>query len=206
MGNTRPVEPRPAPTGECLLCTVGSLVRWKGHADLIAAFALALKRDDSLRLLIVGDGPERGSLERIARDLEVADRVTFAGFRAEVPAILRSADIYVHAALDEALGVAILEAMAAGKPVIATAVGGVLDIIPNATVGLLVPPADPAAMADAIHRLSADPGQREQMGRRGRQHVVDNFSIQAVVARYETLYETLAAGSHPGQARVHAHA
>ncbi|HEX6252373.1 MAG TPA: glycosyltransferase [Gemmatimonadaceae bacterium] len=194
------------PSSECVLCTVGSLVPWKGHADLIRAFGLAVQRVPALRLVLVGDGPERRALEQLAGDLGVGERVTFAGFTTDVPGILRACDVYVHAARDEALGVAILEAMAAGKPVVATAVGGVRDIISSETVGLLVPPANPHAMADAIVRLAGDPAERDRLGHRGERHVTESFSIEGVVARYESLYERLMNENQAAHVRARAHA
>ncbi|CCQ98319.1 Glycosyltransferase [[Clostridium] ultunense Esp] len=111
------------PPESFLLLTVARLVPVKGIEDLIEGFAIAFANDPSLRLLIVGDGPERKSLERLAMEKKVSDQVLFAGFRQDIPALLAASDLYLNTSLSEGLPLSLMEAMAAEKPVIATQVG-----------------------------------------------------------------------------------
>ena len=129
-------------------------------------------------------------------DLNIRSAVRFLGVRHDVPALLALADVYVHPSLQEGYSNALLEAMAAGKAVVATAVGGNVEAVSDGSTGLLVPAQDAAAIARAIARLLADPAAARQMGARARQYVHERYEMSAMVRSYEGVYtRLLAAGS-----------
>jgi glycosyltransferase involved in cell wall biosynthesis len=117
--------------------------------------------------------------------------VVFAGHRTDVPEILQALDIFVLPSNWEGLPNAVLEAMAAGLPVVATRVGGVPEVVVEGQTGILVPPRDPNALADALLTLLRDPNLRRRMGQAGRQRVQEYFSVDQMVSKTETLYEQL---------------
>ena len=146
---------------------------------------------DDVHIVIVGDGPERARLASLAQDLNVADRATFAGRQDNVPEWLAALDIFVLTSDWEGMPNAVLEAMAAGLPVVATAVGGTPEVVVDGVTGLLVPPRDPDALARAIVRLLRDPQLRQDMGRAGRERVERHFSVYKMVRATEALYDEL---------------
>ncbi len=167
----------------------------KGLTVLLRALA-ALARRDGLppwQCLLVGDGPARGRLEALAAELGLSGRVVFAGMRRDVPRVLPALDLFVYPSLYEGFGIAIVEAMAAGRPVVASAVGGIPEIVVDRDTGLLVPPGDAAVLAEALATLLASPDQARQMGRRGRERARELFAIQTTVERHQQLYATLSA-------------
>ncbi len=175
------------------ILTVARLHAQKGHCYLLEAVA----RVPEVRLICAGEGPEESRLREYARRLGVDDRVDFLGYRTDVPELLESCDLFVLPSLFEGLPISVLEAMAMGKPVIGTAVGGTLEVIRNGSTGLLVPPADSAALADAIRTLTADRALCWRLGAAGRARVRAEFSEEAVVHRTVALYEELLARSLP---------
>ena len=179
------------PVGAPLLGSVGRLHPQKGQADMLAALAQVRERVPAVRLLLVGSGELRPDLEAQARSLGLAEVVTFSGLRADVPEILAALDVFVLPSLWEGMPNAVLEAMAAGLPVVATAVGGTPEAVVDRVTGLLVPPHDPDALARAIERLLGDPSLRREMGRAGRERVGRHFSIDQTVRRTQALYETV---------------
>lgn len=149
---------------EQVILSVGRLSKEKGHADLIAAFRqLVTDRSENYRLVIVGDGPERNRLQSLAEDGRFADRVRFTGQVANVQPFYALADVFVMASHSEGSPNALLEAMAAGVPVVATAVGGVPEIVTHNETALLVQPADPNALAAAISVLFCEPVLRARL-------------------------------------------
>ena len=118
--------------------------------------------------MIVGDGPERGALETRIAQLGLGDRVHLLGFRTDIPELLAGCDLFVLPSLFEGLPLSILEAMAAGKAVVATAIGGNDEAVVDGVTGLLVPPADPEALADALRTLLREPERRRRLGEAGR--------------------------------------
>jgi glycosyltransferase involved in cell wall biosynthesis len=142
-------------------------------------------------LVIVGEGSLDGELRALAASLgrAVADRIVFTGRREDVAAITAEIDVAVLPSLREAQGISILEAMARHKPVVASAVGGIPEVLTNGLDGLLVPPADPAALAEACIRLACSPSLRSRMGEAGRATVEARFSLDAIVRRIEEVYE-----------------
>lgn len=145
-----------------------------------------------LRFVVVGDGPERGRLERQASRL-LGGRAVFTGQRpnSEIPDLVAAMDVLVCSSDFEGTPAAVLEWMAAGKPIVATAVGGIPAIIEDGVGGLLVPPRAPDALADAIRRLLDDPGLRERLGAAARQRQQADFRLARTVTILEDLYETL---------------
>ncbi|TCM78971.1 glycosyltransferase [Rhodovulum steppense] len=157
---------------------IGRLAPVKGLRVLIAAFAEALSQEPGLRLTIVGDGEDRTTLEALAAPLGNAIRFTGYLSQQEVTALLARADALVLPSFAEGVPVVLMEAMASGKPVIATQVAGVAELVENGVSGYLVPPGDATALADRILRLAADPEARRAMGRAGRAYVEREFDIR----------------------------
>lgn len=183
--------------------TVGRLEAVKDQVTLVRAFArLAGSGNrcfDRLRLAIAGEGPQRGELEAAIREGGVGGRVWLAGERTDVPDVMRSFDLFVLPSRAEGISNTILEAMASGLPVLATAVGGNSELVAAGETGLLVPAADDVAMADGIACYVLDPALRIQHGDAGRRRVISEFSLDGMVERYRVLYETLFAAATPSR-------
>lgn len=179
------------PADAPLLGTVGRLHPQKGLPDLLIGFQSIKGTYPAAHLLIVGDGECRADLERQAQQLGIAGAVTFAGLRDDVPQLLALLDVFVLTSLWEGLPNAVLEAMGAGLPVVATAVGGTPEAVVNGETGLLVPPRDPDALAQAINNLLHMPDLRRKMGQAGRERVAQYFSVECMVKRTEELYQKL---------------
>jgi glycosyltransferase involved in cell wall biosynthesis len=139
---------------------------------------------------VVGDGPERGAVEGIARDLGLGNRCRFLGWRADLPNVYAASDVVVLSSLNEGSPVSVIEAMAACRAVVATAVGGVPDVVGQAT-GILVPPGDHRPLADAIVSLLKDPERRAELGRNGREVAFRRFGSDRLVADVDRLYVDL---------------
>jgi glycosyltransferase involved in cell wall biosynthesis len=172
-------------SGALVLSAVGNLYVYKGHADLLQSLSLIRDRLPERWVLIVAGRDVQGSLgdlRRRANDLGLSTNVRFVGERNDVPVILSAADIHISASHHEGFPNNILEAMSAGLPVVATAVGGVPEQIIDGETGLLAPPRDHAALASAIDELAADVDARQSMGRAGREHVTRTFRIERSVA------------------------
>ena len=168
--------------------TVGRLVPVKDHGTLLAAFQRVLTRFPAARLVIVGDGPERGRLARRAAELGIAERVMWLGQRRDVRELLQVFDVFVLSSVSEGMPLTVLEAMAAGKPVVATNVGGVREAVVNGTTGLLVPPSSPERLADAVEVLLADRAMRHAFGDRARRRAEERFDLSGMVRQYEAAY------------------
>jgi glycosyltransferase involved in cell wall biosynthesis len=180
-----------------VLLVAANLVRRKGVDVLLAAVAALAPRSRSA-LWVAGDGPERAVLEAAAARLGIAERVLFLGRRSDVPDLLEACDAFVLPARKEGLGVAALEAMARGRPVVASAVGGLAEIVIPERTGLLVPPGDAAALAAALERLLADPGLAWRLGAAGAARVAEHFLAEHMVSAYEALYREILAESSAG--------
>jgi glycosyltransferase involved in cell wall biosynthesis len=169
---------------------VGRMVAIKDLRTLVAAFAQAVASYPRLSLLLVGDGPERATVEDCIRKCGVAERVRMLGWSEDLPRVYATMDICALSSLNEGTPVAIIEAMAAGKAVIATNVGGVPDVVTHEETGLLSGPGDVAAMAAAMVRLAASPEDRGRMGSAGRQRAATRYSIDRLVDEIESLYQS----------------
>ncbi|HZK67405.1 MAG TPA: glycosyltransferase family 4 protein, partial [Chloroflexota bacterium] len=179
-----------------LVLTVGRLTEQKGLTHLLEAMAIVLRRLPEARLLVVGDAQDgreeyKQSLLALHQSLGLGDRVIFTGVRPDVPALMRAADLFTMASLWEGFGLVFLEAMAAGKPVVATRVSAVPEVVADGVTGLLVPPADPPAMAEAMAALLSDPERARSMGEAGLVRLRDNFSEEKMVDSLEKLYYRL---------------
>jgi glycosyltransferase involved in cell wall biosynthesis len=179
--------------GVLVIGTVCRLVEpTKGLRILLEAVAQLRKQASSpgCQLLIVGEGPAYGNLREQSERLGIAPWVVFAGVRRDIPALLPLLDVFVLPSLYEGFGIAILEAMAAGRPVIATETGGIPEVVIHRETGLLVPPGNPEALTDAIQWVLSHPEDAKTLGARGRERACKHFSIEAVVRQHEALYET----------------
>lgn len=179
--------------------TVGRLQAVKDPVNLVNAFAtLVRNRPDfasRARLVIVGDGALRQAVTERVRECLIERFTWLPGERDDIPEILRSLDIFVQPSLAEGISNTILEAMASGVPVVATKVGGNAELVEHGTTGMLVPPADSAAIVSALDRYADDPELRLMHGRAGRRRAETGFSIQAMVARYVQVYDELLASA-----------
>lgn len=185
FGPAVPSGPQDPPT----LLTVASLRGLKGHRVLLEAAARLAARGVSFRLHLVGDGPDREYLERFTQTMKLSNRVRFLGERDDVPALLARADLFVLPTTGrEGLGLAALEAMAAGLPVIASDIGGVPEVVRNGRTGYLVPPGDCDSLEQAIFDLLANRDQALAMGKEGRRRVEQHFSAAGMVRGIEQLY------------------
>ena len=173
---------------DIVIGSVGRLVEQKDYATQLRAFAFAAARVPGLRMVIAGDGPLRSSLEDLTRDLGIADRVRFLGNWNDVPALLRSVDFFALASKFEPFGVALLEAKAAGLPIVATAVNEIPEIVQDGESGLLAVPENASSMAGLFVRLAEDRALRSRFGARSRAEA-QQYSLQAAVAAYESLYD-----------------
>jgi glycosyltransferase involved in cell wall biosynthesis len=169
--------------------TVGRLAAVKNHVMMIRAFHVVARTHPEARLLIAGDGPERSNLEGLVSNLGISDRVSFLGFQQDVGQVLAAADVFLVSSRYEGVSIAILEAMCAGLPVVATNVGGVPETIIDGITGILVPNDDESLMANAMLRLIDSPDERVCLGNAGRELLLKEFSIDTVVSRYLNCYQ-----------------
>jgi glycosyltransferase involved in cell wall biosynthesis len=176
--------------GDVVIGSVGRLIEQKDYPTQLRAFALACARVPQMTMVIAGDGPLAGPLREMARSLGIATRVRFLGHWSEVPALLRSLDIFVLASKFEPFGVSLLEAKAAGVAIIATNVNETPEIVFDGRTGLLCQPQDPEAMADLFVRLAEDPSLRLALGAEARRDAQEHHSLVTVVDAYQELYES----------------
>jgi sugar transferase (PEP-CTERM/EpsH1 system associated) len=178
-----------------LVGTVGRMQTVKDQPTLVRAFIHALELDPSLkerlRLTLIGDGPLRAECLQLLADAGVADIAWLPGERSDIPEIMRGLDCFVLPSLAEGISNTILEAMASGLPVIATAVGGNADLVASGVTGSIIPAANPEAMAVEIVRLASQRDAAKDMGRAGRDLVERKFSMNAMVAAYQGTYDKL---------------
>lgn len=174
-----------------LLGIVAHLADHKGHKYLIAAIPYILEAFPSTRLLIAGDGELRHDLEAQVRALGVERSVHFLGYRRDVPQILAALDLFVLSSHLEGLCTSLMDAMAMKKPLVATRVGGVPEVVEEWVNGLLVPAKDPQALAQAVITLLKDPARRKAMGEAGRKIVEEKFHVDIMVNKTEELYMEL---------------
>jgi glycosyltransferase involved in cell wall biosynthesis len=199
---------------ESLVGVVGRLDWWKGHDYFLEAMAEVVQQMPTVKGLIVG-APENSplnleyyrKLQAATKSLGLEDKVIFTGFREDIPCLMAAMDVVVlSSSSPEPFGRVVIEGMAAGKPVVATPAGGVLDIIENGVNGLLVPPKDSKAMAAAILRLLSDPERSGQMGQEARRRVEEAFTVQSHVAAIQQVYNVMLGPQEDHQATTEHHA
>jgi glycosyltransferase involved in cell wall biosynthesis len=173
--------------------TVARLVPIKGIAHLIDAAPAILAGFPAARFLIVGDGESRPALEARAQALGIADRTVFAGFRQDAAAAMAGMDVFVLPSLNEGMGRVLVMAMALGKPIVATRVGGIPELLGDGEAGLLVPAADPAALAEAVLALLRDPDLARRLAEAGRSRA-PRYGAQTMVDSLAALYRELVRG------------
>ena len=171
----------------------------KGHPTLLEAWRAVAAAVPDATLLVVGEGSRRAALEALAVELGVADRVVFTGRRDDVPAVTAALDVAVLPSYREALGLTILEAMALSRPVVASNVGGIPEMVEDGVTGLLVPPRDPDALAAAIIRLLRDHPLADTLARAGHDLVHERFCIELMVAAVEAIYDDGARALRPSE-------
>lgn len=199
-GRPRPIAGCPFdPARHWLVGTVGRMQTVKDQATLARAFVRALQREpalrERLRLVLVGDGPLRAQCAAVLAESGMAELAWLPGERADVPAVMGGLHVFALPSLAEGVSNTILEAMATGLPVAATAVGGNVELVEEGATGLLVPAADPDALAGALIALAADPGRAAAMGSAGRAAAEARFSLDAMVATYREVYDRQLAAS-----------
>lgn len=178
------------PSEKIIIGTVARLDHVKRLDNLIHSILQMNDMNDSM-IVIVGDGPERTSLTNLIKELKLADRIRLVGQKDDVDSWISAFDIFVLSSQWEGMPNVLLEAMAVAKPVVATRVGGVPEVVIAGETGLLVPPDDPEAMAGAISVLISEPERAQRMGKAGRQRVIDHFDIKTTVKKTEALYDRL---------------
>lgn len=174
---------------EFVIAAVGRLVRGKGYDVLLRALS-QIPTSDRPTLLLAGDGNERQFLENLSTKLGVSEQTRFLGFQTDVRPILWSADVFVHVPVNFPEGTpnAILEAMAAGLPVIASKVGGIPEVVRDGETGLIVPPNEPKALAEAINKLRQDEGLRQQLGKQAQAWAQEHHDARQLPQRVLQVY------------------
>ena len=178
--------------GEFLWLAAGRLTPEKDFNNLLRAGEALTARELPIRLVIAGEGPERETITREIQHLGLSDRVELLGLRDDMPDLYQASDALVLSSATEGMPNVLLEAMACRKPVVATAVGAVREVVSDGETGLVVPPEDHQALADAMHRMMAlQPGARRSMGEAGYRRVREEFSLERVVDQWEDLFKRL---------------
>jgi glycosyltransferase involved in cell wall biosynthesis len=168
---------------------VGRFEIAKDYPNMLHAFAQVCQRDSNAVLLLVGHGSLQQETESLAQSLGLGDRIHFLGVRSDVPEVMAAADGYVMSSAWEGMPIALLEAAAAGLPIVATRVGGNHEVVRDGESGFLVPPRDSEALGQAMLRLMEQtPERRREMGERGREHVRVHYGLGRVVERWQDLY------------------
>ena len=193
LAQFQPAARNGAPKSIVVLGAVARLSQEKGLDVLLRAAAQLIGGGTPLRVVLAGDGPQRGELERLAKQLGIDAKVDFRGEipHERVPAVLSEIDIFAMPSLAEGFGVAALEAAAMELPVVASRVHGIPDVVADGQTGLLVPPKDVGALATVVRRLAGDADLRATMGRAGRAFVEERYRWQENVAQMERLYHYL---------------
>lgn len=177
--------------GDWLIGNVGRLAPQKGQRHLVAAMPAVLERVPHAHLAIAGGGDLAGYLGELAAELDVAHRVHVLGARPDVPSLMRAFDVFAMPSIWEGFGIVLLEAMAAARPVVASRVATIPEVVVDGETGLLVPAGDPAALADALATLAQDAGLASRLGRAGQERLRRHFSLEKMVADTEALYDEL---------------
>jgi glycosyltransferase involved in cell wall biosynthesis len=172
---------------------VGRLRREKDHTLLFRAAQVLSRESPNLRVLVVGEGEQEAQLRQWVQQQDLGEIVRFVGHREDVPAILAASDLHVLCSQSEGMPNAVLEALAAGRPIVSTDVGGVREVITDGVEGLIVPPRDQDALTEAIRFMLRNPDRASEMAHRGQQTIGQRFDIRQVTERLTQIYERLAA-------------
>jgi len=179
-------------SGDSVVGIISSLTPHKGHKYLFQAAPMILDASPPAKFLIVGDGILREKLEKQIKNLDLASYVIFTGTRKDIPDLLSTMDIFVLPSCErEGLGISIIEAMAAEKPVVAADIGGIPEVVKNGETGFLIPPRNPEALARAIIELLRNPRKAKTMGKQGRKRFKEKFTNKRMLSEVENLYEAL---------------
>ncbi len=170
---------------------VANLIRYKGHREVLQSVAIVAKRYSTFRLVLIGEGPERDALVHLVRQLAITDNVIFAGSRRDAAELMQAFDFTVLGSSEEGFPNALMESMARAVPVVATAVGGVTELVKDHIHGLLVPYGDAAAMAAAILWMIEHPGESRTMGANGRAWIAAEFSTERMVSATQDVYNEM---------------
>jgi glycosyltransferase involved in cell wall biosynthesis len=181
------------PPGRFVVGWIGRMTAIKRTDDVLLAFGKLRERGIDATLCLVGDGPDRGSLERRARELGIARHCLYLGYQDDVAGWYAVLDAFLLTSANEGTPVTAIEALAAGKPVVSTAVGGVPDVVRDGVDGFLAPAGDTSALADGLERLARDPDLREQMGAAGRERVLARYAVERLLDDTDRLYRRLLA-------------
>ena len=189
--------------GAFVIGCVARFFRTKGHPDLLAAARQLASDIPNLKVLLLGGG-DRSAIERMIAQEQLEDRVIFGGYRNDVPACMRAMDVVVHPSLTEAFCQTVVEALAAGAPLVTTNVAAASEVVTDGVNGLLVPPADPPALAAAVLRLYRDAAAARRMADAGQRSVVDRFTLELMVSgqleSYRRWFPSIAiAGRRPSE-------
>ncbi|MCP5004621.1 MAG: glycosyltransferase family 4 protein [Planctomycetes bacterium] len=179
------------PVNHSVICTITHMEQHKGVIYLIKSASLLLQSKKEITFLLVGKGSLKEKLRKLCVDLGINKHVIFTGERIDIPGILSLTDIFVLPSIREGLGLSILEAMSLGKPVIATNVGGIPEIVSDGITGTLVPPGDPEALYNAMNELLGNIEKQKTLGYNGKKICNESFNSQTMVSRIEELYDTL---------------
>ena len=172
---------------------VGRMTGIKRPDDILEAFARLRGGGVDAVLCMVGEGPDRDAVERKAHAMGLARHCLFPGYQRDIGAFYSMFDVFLLASANEGTPVTAIESLASGTPVVATRVGGVPDVVRDGVDGILVPPGDPGAIAEALRRLASDPGERAAMGEAGREHVFRRYAVERLVDDVDALYRRLLA-------------
>lgn len=181
--------------GTPVVGSVGCLAARKDYPNLLEALSMLDQRGRRFRAVVVGEGKERAALERQVEELGLRERVRFLGERPDVERLLPGMDVFVLSSREEGIPNALLEAMAAGRPSVATAVGGTPEVMKDGETGWLVPPRDSAALASALEAALQDPAEAARRGAAAQRAVRDHMSIESMVERHERFYAAAVAGA-----------
>jgi L-malate glycosyltransferase len=184
------------PHGSPVVGNVAALVPHKGQRHLIEAAHLAVQRVPDLRFVILGEGELRDALERQVREHHLEKHVLLPGFRADVMGCIKAFEVFAMSSVTEGLGTSLLDAMACSRAIVATTAGGIPEVVSDGETGLLVPPRDAPAMADAVVRLAGNPALRQQMGAAGFARVGRLFTVERMVAATAASYGRVAGTHH----------
>ena len=179
------------PVDHSVICTIAHLEEHKGVKYLLESASLLLQSRNDVSFLVVGEGALKEKLKILCADLKIEENVIFAGERGDIPEILSLTDIFVLPSLREGLPLTILEAMACGKPVIATNVGGIPEVVKDGVSGILISPKDPEALHSAINELLGDREKLKKMGHNGKRVYSESFDSKTMIGKIEDLYDSL---------------